>query len=150
MRLWHKDMIHVLPEKQLLGQWREVCLIARAINRGNLNHVLVNKVKDYDPEHLYAYGALVYHEMVKRDYKAVFDRFAQYFPAHIDSDVCPVTRSKLYDGWHNDRYLRQCYANLEEKYDCGGVPDDEWRVVADFYNKWLHKRFEARRKELER
>ena len=31
MRLWHKDLICVLPKNQLLGQWREVCLIAKEI-----------------------------------------------------------------------------------------------------------------------
>jgi uncharacterized protein (TIGR02328 family) len=31
MRLWHKDLISVLPRQQLLGQWRECCLIARNI-----------------------------------------------------------------------------------------------------------------------
>lgn len=25
MRLWHKDLIPVLPRKQLLGQWLECC-----------------------------------------------------------------------------------------------------------------------------
>ena len=48
MRLWHKDLIAFLPRKQLLGQWRECCAIARniAVN-GTPNHVLVNKVLDY-------------------------------------------------------------------------------------------------------
>lgn len=31
MRLWHKDLITVLPSMQLKGQWRECCLIAKAI-----------------------------------------------------------------------------------------------------------------------
>jgi uncharacterized protein (TIGR02328 family) len=31
MRLWHKDLIPILPDKQLLGQWRECCLIAKNI-----------------------------------------------------------------------------------------------------------------------
>lgn len=29
MRLWHKDLIEVLPRQQLLGQWRECCAIAK-------------------------------------------------------------------------------------------------------------------------
>ena len=31
MRLWYKYLIGVLPQKQLLGQWRECCLIAKNI-----------------------------------------------------------------------------------------------------------------------
>lgn len=41
----------------------------------------------------------------------------------------------MYDpfpGWHNDRYLIQCYYNLEEKYDCGGITDDEWLKIDSF------------------
>ena len=53
VRLWHKDLIQYLPRQQLLGQWREVCAIARniAVN-GTTNHVLVNKVLDYGAGHL--------------------------------------------------------------------------------------------------
>ena len=47
MRLWHKDLIAVLPNNQLRGQWRECCLIAKGLHDNNLNHILVNKVKRY-------------------------------------------------------------------------------------------------------
>ena len=48
MRLWHKDLIGVLPQKQLVSQWRECCAIVRniAVN-GSPNHIPVNKVMDY-------------------------------------------------------------------------------------------------------
>ena len=31
MRLWHKDLITALPQKQLVSQWRECCSIAKKI-----------------------------------------------------------------------------------------------------------------------
>ena len=31
MRLWHKDLITVLPRQQLIGQWRECCSIAKKL-----------------------------------------------------------------------------------------------------------------------
>ena len=34
-------------------------------------------------------------------------------------NIIPI--EEVFDGWHNGRYLRQCYYNLEEKYDCGGI-----------------------------
>ena len=34
--------------------------------------------------------------------------------------------------WHNERYLRQCYYNLQEKYDCGLIKEREWREIYDF------------------
>lgn len=44
-------------------------------------------------------------------------------------DKIPVPYEKLYFGWHNGRYLQQCYYNLEEKYDRGGISDDEWSKI---------------------
>ena len=35
----------------------------------------------------------------------------------------------IYRDWHNDRYLKQCYHNLQEKYDCGGITKDEWNII---------------------
>ena len=50
MRLWHVDLIDVLPRKQLLSQWRECCAIAKSIaDKGTPNHILVNKITDYFP-----------------------------------------------------------------------------------------------------
>ena len=35
----------------------------------------------------------------------------------------------IFGDWHNDRYLMQCYYNLQEKHDCGGISDDEWQKI---------------------
>ena len=52
MRLWHKDLIKVLPNNQLIGQWRECCAIAVNIkNKGFPNHILVNRIMDYKRSH---------------------------------------------------------------------------------------------------
>ena len=43
MRLWHIDLISVLPREQLVAQWRELSAIAGAIQKkGTPNHILVN------------------------------------------------------------------------------------------------------------
>ena len=39
----------------------------------------------------------------------------------------------LFADWHNDRYLTQCYYNLQEKWDRGGIPFDEWADVKNHY-----------------
>lgn len=49
-------------------------------------------------------------------------------PWELD-DKIPVPYEKLFAGWHNHRYACQCYYNLEEKYDRGGIPDNEWDKV---------------------
>ncbi len=117
MRLWHKDLIPCLPRQQLLGQWRECCLIAKTISKkGTPNHLLVNKIMDYPLEHFWRYSYEVCHEMEERGYKCNWDKIDKYIfaPGHIPK------YDEMFEGWHNDRYLIQCYYNLQEKYDCGG------------------------------
>lgn len=35
-------------------------------------------------------------------------------------------------GRINNRYLTQCFFNLQEKYDCGGITDEEWGQIEEF------------------
>ena len=124
MRLWHKDIIDILPEKQLRGQWRECCLIARQISvLGRPNHILVNPIMDYDIKHFIAYSRAIYYEMKHRGYSCDFNKFMQYFP---DQEIIEPDLKQIFPYWHNRNYLLICYYNLKEKYLCGGIPDDEW------------------------
>lgn len=129
MRLWHKDLIPVLPKQQLLGQWRECCCIARniAVN-GTPNHLLVNKIMDYPIDHFLAYSDLVYNECRKRSYKVNLQSFLKHPLVRYAYAPIP-SEQELFAGWHNDRYLLQCFYNLQEKYDCGGITEDEWQLI---------------------
>lgn len=125
MRLWHKDLIPVLPRQQLLGQWRECCLIAKSISeKGTPNHILVNKVCDYPIDHFVTYCESVCIEMEFRGYRCDFRRLQEYLP---QTDI--VSHEELFYPWHGFRYLRQCLYNLQEKHDCGGVSDEEWEKI---------------------
>jgi len=127
MRLWHKDLIWILPRQQLLGQWRECCLIAKNIKeKGTPNHLLVNKIMDYDISHFWCYTVLVVNEMTRRDYKVDFSKFTNHIQHKL---IVGVPFNDLFDGWHNDRYCHQCLLNLQEKYDCGGIPEDEYKKI---------------------
>lgn len=132
MRLWHKDLIPVLPRQQLLSQWRECCCIARniAVN-GTPNHLLVNKILDYPVEHFHRYAQEVAYEMVRREYKINVERFLKWY--RQIGEAFPDFEDEIYPGWHNDRYLLQCFCNLQEKYDCGGITRKEWQIV----NGWF-------------
>ena len=133
MRLWHKDLIPYLPRQQLLGQWRECCLIAKQIDeKGSPNHVLVNRVLDYPKDHFYTFCKLVTQEMYRRGYRMtmqsqrkVWRELWHYIP---DGDVFPC--------WHNDRYLKQCLANLQEKADAGAIQAEEWKRITDRWPEW--------------
>lgn len=127
MRLWHKDLISVLPRQQLMGQWRECCCIARSLEvSGSPNHLLVNKVMEYPIDHFWTYGLLVAKEMDRRKYKCDIERFNRYFPF---GGYQEVRKDELFRMWHTKRYLKQCYYNLQEKFDCGGIPVSEWLAV---------------------
>ena len=140
MRLWHKDLIQVLPRQQLLAQWRECCCIARNISvNGTPNHLLVNKIMEYPFEHFVNYCGIVYDEMQRRGYKCnSWNEYIPYAVAEWPDEKARNFSETLFDGWHNDRYLYQCFYNLQEKYDCGGITEDEWgKIAAYMENKFL-------------
>ena len=127
MRLWHKDLIPYLPRQQLLGQWRELCCIAKNIATNDTpNHILVNKIMDYDIWHLNTYASAIYSEMTRRGYAVDWNKYYRWIN---NPYVIPI--GSIFPNWHNDRYFWQCYYNLQEKYDCGGLTDEEWGAIVD-------------------
>ena len=129
MRLWHKDLISVLPRQQLLSQWRECCCIARNISiNGTPNHILVNKILDYPIIEFIIYTSKVHEEMTVRGYKCDWSKFMQW----LNPSILEIPLEYIFKGWHNNRYLKQCLYNLQEKYDCGGISDKEWYRICQF------------------
>lgn len=86
----------------------------------------------------FEYIHLVIKEMENRDYKVnkgSYDRCFSNFRKIIEKYHWNFYEtSDLYNDWHNDRYLRQCLFNLQEKYDCGGIPEEEWKIIQDRFN----------------
>ena len=67
MRLWHKDLIKYLPQNQLCSQWRECVLIAKDIcEKGKTNHLLINRIMNYDIKHFNLYCQIVWEYMDER------------------------------------------------------------------------------------
>lgn len=134
MRLWHYELVRVLPDQQLISQWRELCAIASRIDKiGYPNHLLANKVMYYSAKELIQYSERVTEEMHYRGIKisaTVYMRFWHNVMDNADK-FKNVKESQLgqYKGWHNDRYYWQCYHNLQEKYDCGGIHEREWNRI---------------------
>ena len=134
MRLWHKDLIRLLPKQQLLSQWRECCCIAKNISvNGTPNHLLVNKIMNYPMSHFYTYGMAICFEMERRGYKCNPEKFIHYFTYPHETRY--VELNEVFKHWHDARYLRQCLNNLEEKAMCGGIPEKEWNRIAQKYGK---------------
>lgn len=137
MRLWHKNLVPYLPYKQICGQWRECCSIAKGLREtGKTNHVLINRIMDYPIGDFVRYAGYVCGCMDERGITCNPVIFLRYF----DNDVRRCTEfglgrrgdvEDIFEDWHNNKYLVQCYHNLEEKYDCKGISDSEWAVIRD-------------------
>lgn len=148
IRIWHKDLIHYLPNQQLLGQWRECCCIAKNIaEKGTPNHILVNKIMDYPIAHFCTYTQLVIDELESRGYK-ISDRAINNFEWNIDR-ICEQQNNynknhhgdkfELFKYWHNLEYAEICYWNLREKYLNGGIETAEWLDIDIGYEKYKER-----------
>lgn len=119
MRLWHTDLISVLPRQQLLSQWRELCSIYAKQD----NHILINFVYK-DISSFKKYSDLVIIEFSRRGYIIREQSMSKYRDYFSDKDLVDV--SEIFPEKMNMRYFKQCYYNLEEKFDCGGITIDEF------------------------
>ena len=116
MRLWHEQLIPLLPKNQLLGQHRECCAL-----RGNgwmKKHRTVDYVFLYSPYNLFTYHSLVMDEMEKRGYKVSIEwRDKNYrgktAEKYYDLEE-KVIESPIYKE-HNAEYLIECIENLQRK-----------------------------------
>lgn len=126
MRLWHYKLLPVLPDKFIIAEWRECIAIKRQWEKGILKHRLVSYVMDYDRRYFGNYVIDITHEMYKRNIK-----FQDKFLAEI-LDFCTEHNWMINTGnypEHNDRYLKQCYYNLQEKYDRGIITEEEYNEI---------------------
>ena len=128
MRIWHKDLIPVLPREQLVSAWRELSAIAGSIQtKGTPNHILVNFVLDYDYDHFISYAAAVRSEMTSRGYRTMDSVWNKITSLKPEWNQLP--HEEIYKEKMNKDYLTICYYNLYEKYLCGGVPQDYWNQI---------------------
>ena len=130
MRLWHTSLIPVLPNAQLVAQWRELSSIAGAIQKnGTPNHILVNFVTKYDYDNFINYAAAVRAEMTKRGFRTmdrVWEKIAVLKPDWEEMKIKDIYKEKM-----NKEYLIICYWNLREKYLCGGIPKGVFMKIQD-------------------
>lgn len=121
MRLWHQELIPLLPRQQLLGQHRECCAL-----RGNgwgRPHSVVNYVFNHPYEYLFAYHDKVLQEMYRRGYsydslwqdpsyrgKKAYRRLTN---THFIREA--MGNSPCIYPEHNKQYLKECLENLNSK-----------------------------------
>ena len=112
MRLWSYQILDVLPNKMLIAEWRECLAIKRQWEKGTLKHRLVSYVMNYDKTIFVEYVGRVYNECLKRNIK-IRDKYWFEFLKFCDINY-DFEKKNIYPE-HNDRYLRECLYNLEEK-----------------------------------
>lgn len=139
MRLWHVDLLPVLPRKQLVSQWRECCAIAGAIAKhGTPNHPLVNYVLSSRGDFM-SYTTKVVVEMRNRGYKPSdrsWNEFVQNITTGKDYFLTCATHFNLFPYWFNQRYLMQCFYNLQEKFDRGMITEEDWKKIQAHVLGW--------------
>lgn len=132
MRLWHYKMIPVLPRKQLIAQLRECVLIGKNLfEKGTPNHIIVNRVISFYPDGFAKYCKMIVDEVQKRGYN-VSDSTIKKLNLYCKCNIEEIeVKDNPFPNFHTDRYLTQCFYNLEEKYDDGIIPDNEWKKVVE-------------------
>ena len=131
MRLWHYKLIPVLPKEMLVSQWRECIAIKRQWEKGTLKHRLVSYVMDHPIDTFHYYVYYIVQELKKRniDYtSSYYEELLKFNPYNQELLRVPCIFPE-----HNNRYLKQCYYNLEEKHDRGIISDEEWKPIEDLY-----------------
>lgn len=138
MRLWHYRLLPYLSDLQFRGQLRELVAIMHDWrDKGTTNHLLINRVMEYDKEELVKYAFEYFNLYEKRynkdltKYKNEFLEFAPSFELGVLYNPC------LYIGWHEKDYLRVCMSNLYEKYALGlgksRISAEEWGKLLQGY-----------------
>ena len=114
MRLWHYQILYYLPKSQLLAQWREL----NSIFATQPKHILINYVYEYPKADLFVYTNYVLAVMIDRGIKVTsLEKFKAYF-----EDIEAPADDQLHTPFkhhHDNRYLLQCFYNLQEKFDRG-------------------------------
>ena len=121
MRLWDYRLIKngLLPQSQLIAQWRELNVIYKS---EKVNHILINYVYNYPKADLYMYSVFVIEELERCGFKVKsLENFNNYFKDFEGKGLYRRLKDIFtpFPFHQNNRYLLQCFMNLQEKYDRG-------------------------------
>lgn len=111
----------------MLGQWREL----NSIYKKEDKHILINFIYEYPKKDLLLYSLKVILTMQRRGYNINLKNFIDYFQIKDYKEMQKIllSNAKTFVKKMNKRYLLQCYYNLQEKYDCGGITEKEWNKI---------------------
>ena len=137
IRIWDYRLLPYLPDAQFKGQLRELVLIMHQWrDKGTTNHLLINKVMEYEKAELVAYF-FDYEAQYQMRYKKKLNKYLKEF---IEFEEVEIDKKESYkEDWHNKEYLRVCMANLYEKHFFGvgksRITDEEWETLCRGYKE---------------
>lgn len=123
----------------MLSQLRECVAISKSIHEKNTpNHILVNKIMDYDLSEFKTYCNMVIYEMICNRSYTVSTKTIKKLQDYIDFELdSRVIENKIFKDWHNNLYLKICIYNLYEKYLCGGISQEEWDIIENKFKEYF-------------
>ena len=123
----------------MLSQLRECVAISKSIYEKNTpNHILVNKIMDYDLSEFKTYCNMVIYEMICNRSYTVSTKTIKKLQDYIDFEIdSRVIENKIFEDWHNNLYLKICIYNLYEKYLCGGINQKEWDIIKNKFKEYF-------------
>lgn len=148
MRLWHTAILQVLPKQQFNGQLREII----ALITKNKPHILINFARKDDKDTINQLSDYIDFYMKLREergYKTSLNTICKINDWKYNNienfninKMKIIDVDKIFPDKMNERYFIQCYKNIEEKYDCSGVSEDEWVQFLDYSLKVMIEKFD--------
>ena len=132
MRIWSKNLIPYLPQKQLIAMRYELGDMIKQYP--NIKNGLVKFANNYDIIFLYSYFMEVCAEMKKREIN-----MNSTYNDDISSIVSLKTHTKENFQFNedNEEYLKICLMNLYEKHIRNMIPKEEWQLIYDEFKEYL-------------
>ena len=158
MRTWPYQILSAIPNQYILGQWRECLAISGMIAKSNnilkmdgINHATINRIKDYPLNHFIVYCNEVKNEMINRGFTIGTNTIEKLnndidFEKNLQNLILNhnyventlfqiiINNEILFENFHNERYIKQCYYMFQEKYDCKMLNKEYF----DFLNKKIN------------
>ena len=139
-RLYHKELIDVLPGEELVEQWRQLSAIAGFIRHDGTTHdEYVEEIMNYDLNHFITYAAYVHDALIAKGFKVnqkVWNKIKSLKPNYIELEF-----DKIFDRWMNDEdYFLISYYALREKYKIGKISIEDMEAIekrADEFFNWF-------------
>lgn len=138
-RLWHKDLLPLLPDNFIVNQLSDCVDIAESLMyKGIGPNEITERVSNFMPDEFYTFYRIVREEAIKRklyetiDLESFDKKFMENMIQFAGRDnFTEVNRKFLYQGWFTTRYLQQCILSLEELYDNSKISLKDWFKIVN-------------------